>query len=220
MRVEDRLEGASNFVSWKIRIIAILEELELESYIEENLDMPNDEPQKSTWKRRNNKAKKIIIDSVKDHILPSIARLPKAYEVFETIKNTYEVNNASRMLTLKQQLLNIKMNKDDTISTYLSRISEVKDQLQTIGNEVDDQEISLIALRGLPISWESYIQCISRTPPLPKFEQLKNKCIQEESRLISRGLGPNKEGEIQALNTNTFNKKKKFSKRKRGNKNH
>jgi hypothetical protein len=35
--------------------------------------------------------------------------------------------------------------------------------------------------------------------------------------LISRGIGPNKGSEIQALQTNTFNKKKKFFKRK-GNK--
>ena len=36
VRVEDTLEGASNFFSWKTRIITILEELELETYIEED----------------------------------------------------------------------------------------------------------------------------------------------------------------------------------------
>ena len=44
IRVEDRLEGATNFVSWKIQIIAILQELELESFIEENKELPKDEP--------------------------------------------------------------------------------------------------------------------------------------------------------------------------------
>lgn len=73
--MEDRLEGASNFLSWKIRITTLLQELELESFIEEEKEMPTDEAKKTTWKRRNNKAKKLIVDSVKDSIFPSIARL-------------------------------------------------------------------------------------------------------------------------------------------------
>ena len=68
LRLEDRLEGASNFSSWKIRVMIILREMELEEYIETNISMPENEPKKVTWKRHNNKAMKIIIDSVKDHI--------------------------------------------------------------------------------------------------------------------------------------------------------
>ena len=85
VRVEDRLEGASNFFSWKTRIITILEELELEEYIEKEIPIPQDETEKLTWKRRNNKAKKIIVDSVKDHILPSISEIKSTHEVFKTI---------------------------------------------------------------------------------------------------------------------------------------
>lgn len=127
VRVEDRLEGTSNFVSWKTQIISILEEHELYSFIEEDKKMPNDEPEKTTWKRHNNKAETIIIDSVKDHVLPSISKPTTAYEVFKTIQNTYEINNASRLLTLKHQLINIKMDKGDTISTYFSKISDSRD---------------------------------------------------------------------------------------------
>lgn len=75
VRIEDRLEWASNFSSWKIKLLIVLREMELEKYIESNLPMPENESKKVTWKRHNNKAMKIIIDSVKDHILPSIANL-------------------------------------------------------------------------------------------------------------------------------------------------
>ena len=72
------------------------------------------------------------------------------------------------------------MDKGDTISSYFSKITKLRDQLSTIGNNVDDVELSLIALRGLPLLWESFIQCISHPSP-PKFDQLKNDCTQEES---------------------------------------
>ena len=48
VRVADRLEGASNFFSWKTRIIMILEELELEEYIEKEIPIPQDETKKLT----------------------------------------------------------------------------------------------------------------------------------------------------------------------------
>lgn len=101
LRVEDRLEGAANFFSWKIRIVTILEEVELESFIESDISMPEDEAENATWKRRNNKARKIIVDLVKDHILPSMSNKKKAFEVFKTIKDTFEINNSSRLITLK-----------------------------------------------------------------------------------------------------------------------
>ena len=75
VRIEDRLEGASNFSSWKIRLLIVLREMELEKYIESNLPMPENELEKVTWKRHNNKAMKVIIDSVKDHFLLSITNL-------------------------------------------------------------------------------------------------------------------------------------------------
>ena len=105
------------------------------------------------------------------------------------------------------------MDKGDTITSYFSKSFELRDQLSTIGNNVLDVELSLIALRGLPISWESFIQCISH-PSIPKFDILKNERTQEEARPISRGIISNKEEEIQAWHINSSNKKGKF-KRKR-----
>ncbi len=61
IRVKDRLEGASNFVSWKIRIITILQELELDSYIDRDIKMPEYEPDKTSWKRRNKEARKLSL---------------------------------------------------------------------------------------------------------------------------------------------------------------
>lgn len=106
--------------------------------------------------------------------------------------------NTSRLLTLKQDLLYIKMNNGESITFYFLRIFELKDQLATIGSQV-----------GLPLSWETFIHCLSSWTDLPKLELLKNECTQEESRLISRGINLNQEVYIQALQANTNNKQNK-----------
>ena len=70
------------------------------------------------------------------------------------------------------------------------------------------KELSMIAVRGLPISWENFMRGLSSWPKLPKFESLKNECTQEDSRLIMRGIVWNQEGEFQALQVSTNNKGK------------
>ena len=60
-------------------------------------------------------------------------------------------NNSNRLLSLKQDLY-IKMKIGEFITFYFLRISGLKDQLATMENRVDDKELSMIALRGLPLS--------------------------------------------------------------------
>lgn len=67
------------------------------------------------------------------------------------------------------------------------RISKLKNQLGLIGHNMEDKDLVMIALNGLPHSWESFIQTISGRTELPTLDRLKNDCIQEESRLITRG---------------------------------
>jgi hypothetical protein len=60
--------------------------------------------------------------------------------MYEALKNMFESNNTLRTLTLKGQLQNIKMTKDDIVATFFMKISEIRDQLGAIGeiNQTDN----------------------------------------------------------------------------------
>jgi hypothetical protein len=49
------------------------------------------------------------------------------------------------------------MSKTYSINTYLTQISEIRDQIKYIGDNVLDIEHVTISLNGLPISWENFI---------------------------------------------------------------
>lgn len=104
--------------------------------------------------------------------------------MIKSVENTFEINNTSSTLALKRQMNHISMNKEP-INTFF--ITELRDQLSTIGYENDSKELSLIALGGLPNSWESFIQGINARPKLPKLDQLRFVCLQEEARQMSKG---------------------------------
>lgn len=122
LKVEDRLDGSSNFSSWKFRILITLEENDLLDYVSKDVEEPFADAEKVQWRKNKTMAKKILIDSVKDHRVPIISKLDSAKEMFQTLKDLYEFNNTSRALALRHQLLHVKMSRGESVTSYFMNI--------------------------------------------------------------------------------------------------
>jgi hypothetical protein len=66
MRVHDRLDGEDNFIYWKHRVLLILENNYLLDHVKKLLPKPKEDKAKSKFKKNEVKAKRILIDSIKD----------------------------------------------------------------------------------------------------------------------------------------------------------
>ena len=69
-KLDEKLEGADNFRACKYRISLVLEENELDSYINEEIPVPEGDEAKALHKKKLVMAKSIIADSIKDHCIP------------------------------------------------------------------------------------------------------------------------------------------------------
>ena len=77
LRVEDRLQGAQNFPTWKERIIRILDVSDAEEHIDSTKVAPTDPTYLIAWTKIDFRAMLIIMDGVKDHIfLTLLVRRP------------------------------------------------------------------------------------------------------------------------------------------------
>ena len=103
------------------------------SVIQKTLPETTTDEEKEIRKEDDVKARKIIICSVRDHLLPHISNMKTTYEMYEALKIMFESNNTLNGLTLKGQLQNIKMTKGDIVSIVFMKMSEIKDQLGAIG---------------------------------------------------------------------------------------
>ena len=74
MKVEDHLEVATNFISWKPRVLLILKENDLLKFVNEKVPEPEAEEAKSLWRKGDAKARRILVDSVKGHLVPQISK--------------------------------------------------------------------------------------------------------------------------------------------------
>ena len=111
MKVEDRLDGTSNFSSWKSRVLFILEENDLLKFVNGDVPEPEEEAKKAQWKKNNARARGILVDSVKDHLIPQISKKTNFGKMFRTLRKLFQESNINHVLALKNQLANLKMSR-------------------------------------------------------------------------------------------------------------
>lgn len=182
LRVEDRLDGELNFNPWKARIIYLLEESDLDGYVTRVVEEPTDDVAKAAYKKNQARAKRIIYDSMKDHLIPIISPLNIAKKCYDVLVKLIETKTPSQKRALKSKLCSIKMTTDDTIATFFTKISQLKDQLITIGENVEDDDLVQIAIDGLPPIWETIVSGVCAHENQPTFERFWIDCLQEEGR--------------------------------------
>ena len=81
-------------------------------------------------------------------------------------------------MTLRNQLKNVKIQNAETIRSYFTRVSQIKEQVEAVDEEVENAEIVMTTLNGLPISWDSFIQGICSRNKLVKFSRIWEECSQ------------------------------------------
>jgi hypothetical protein len=142
MKPENKLEGASNFRAWKTRIDLILAKNKVLDIVKGKIMEPQFEARKEKeprhvaimekFKENDINAMSIIVDSVKDHVIPYISHLDSSKKMCDALTNLFSVKNIGQVISLKNELCDMKMNDDDSITSYFVRISQLRDQLQAI----------------------------------------------------------------------------------------
>jgi hypothetical protein len=186
VKLVEKLEGVENFRAWKYRIGLILEENDLVIFVKEEVSEPVDAAEKAKHQKDTIMAKRIIADSIKDHLIPYVSSKKTLKEMFDALTRLYEGKNINRNMNLRTQLKNTRMQKGKSIQEYFSRISQFKEQLEAIGDTIDKDKLVMTTLNGLTRPWDAFIQTICARTEKLLFDGLWEECIQEETRVANR----------------------------------
>ena len=69
--------------------------------------------------------------------------------MYDDLARMYEGRNINRNMNLRAQLKNTKMIHGESIQDYFTRVSQFKEQLESIGDKLDEDELVMTALNGL-----------------------------------------------------------------------
>jgi hypothetical protein len=127
-----------------------------------------------------------VSDSVKDHLIPHISELQTTRQMYEALNRLYERKDISRNLTLRNHLRNMKMDNSESVTSYLIRVSQIRDQLAAIGDVISDKELITTTLNAFPTFWIPFVQGVCAIRKLPNFDKLWVDYTHEESRLADQ----------------------------------
>ena len=119
---QDRLEGLSNFSVWKARILIFLEAYGLRDHAEQTLAPPTDADLLLKHREAAGHAKRLIMDTIKDHIVPHIAEKRTANEMWKALTSLYEGKSVQRKMLLEAQMRSFMMNKGEDIEHFLFKL--------------------------------------------------------------------------------------------------
>ena len=107
--------------------------------LQENyLDKLVKEEAKSKHKKDMIIAKKIIDESIKDNLIPQVSSRETTKEMFDALSSLFEVRNINKKMTLRNHLKSVRTQKSEMMQSYFSRVAQIRDQLEAIGDIVEE----------------------------------------------------------------------------------
>jgi len=180
LRVVDRLDGHTNYSIWKERMQSIFEEVKVWDIMvhttQNPVVVPTDATQLAEYNKKNNKGKRLILDRVKDHCISHVRGKRNAHKMWKALSNLYQSTNENRKMVLKEKLKNIKMG-NDSATGYVIKITNVRDELAAVGEDIPPTELVQIAVNGLPRSWMKFPDGVCACETLPTWERIWDNCI-------------------------------------------
>ena len=134
LRLEYALEGNSNDISLKDRMVEVLEDNGLKEFIDSDVTDPTstDVALLDAWQKEVVKMRRILLEGVRDHIFSSLHGKSTPFAMWKALTDLFQSSNDHRKLALKDKLRKIKMEKGDNIPKYLTNFVQCRDELGSV----------------------------------------------------------------------------------------
>jgi hypothetical protein len=99
--------------------------------------------------------------------------------MYDSLTNLFSVRSIGQVMSLKNELCDMKMNDDDIIESYFGRLSQLRDQIQAIEEIILEKEFINIVLNDLPKTWDEFSASMNTRKEYPTFEELWTCFAQE-----------------------------------------
>ena len=89
------------------------------------------------------------------------------------------------MISLRNELYKMKITKEG-IAPYFMKISDMRDQLQELGEVMSDKEMTTVVLNALPDDWGNFTSSIYAKKEATPLSEMWSLCKIEETRLKAK----------------------------------
>ena len=89
LRLEYALDGSLNYIAWKDHMEAVLEDKGLKDFIDQEVLKLTGATELAEWKKCVARARRILLEGVRDHIVLSLHGKETPFLMWKTLKDLY-----------------------------------------------------------------------------------------------------------------------------------
>lgn len=178
--------GEDNFHVWKQKVELLLALKDLDDHLEST--RPTDDDELSAWKKKDAKARAVIGLSISDEHLDHVRDTENAAEMWKAICDVFQRKTLLNRINARRAFYTAKMRDDEKMLHFINRVRHLASDLKSMDVVVEEEDIAMAILCGLPDRFEHLIVAIDTTIGDRKLdlEFVKSRLLQEEQRMNDR----------------------------------
>ncbi|CDF40831.1 unnamed protein product, partial [Chondrus crispus] len=141
--------------------------------------------ERKKWIRGDSKAKALIGLSLSDEHLEHVRDVDTAHEMWEAIVNVFERHTLLNKLAARREFYTVKMLSGEKVLAYINRVKQLAAILKSMSVNIDDKEMAMAVLNGLPARFEALIvalDALGNEEKIFSLDFVKSRLLQEEQR--------------------------------------
>ena len=128
------------------------------------------------------------MDGVKHHIVPHLSGDKTTLEMWKDLESLYQNKNENRRMVLQERMRSTKMTKGEGVVPYLTRLTQIRDELGAIGSKTVDEDLVRIAFNDFSKPCDTFVKGFVAREKLPDSQRLWDDFVQEET-CMGQGSG-------------------------------
>jgi len=176
-----------NYLVWSTQIQLVLESKGLWKYVDGTvLSSAGTDAEKEHRERRQCLAEMIL--NIDTKFVASVMTKREPKDVWDTLKAMHKSKSAANQLTLRRRVLHFRMERDQSVRSYVNSIYEIENELALTGYELSDEDKKFALLEGLHDGYNIMRTILQHETEL-SFEDMVSRLEAREDELLREGSG-------------------------------
>ena len=147
-----------NWLSWKGRLVSLLELHDVLEYVEGKVQKPdpNKQDEAAVWKKHDQIAKTLLLINIADAQMVHVSEAKSSKEVWDNLTAIHQSRGQQSITAARRTFYGLRAEEGVNIPEHINEMWKQQSRLHQMGCEIDEEDFKSTLVMSLPGSWDSY----------------------------------------------------------------